>query len=215
MWIAKIKLKGEHSLFGSKTKKHEVSLRGYPLSRSVKDKKIVVFLAGEVFGEEQNIEAFIKDLSNEKEILNIEKCDRFFILTVLREPLFDIFYNLNFVYIKPIMINERGENFFEIGSFDRQELINFVNLTEKEYDAELLSIIDSPIHHISIISPYPNITLRQKQAFELAINEGYYEYPKKIDLKKLAKIRGVSFSTFRAHLKKAESKLMGFVFKHL
>ncbi|MFC1774989.1 helix-turn-helix domain-containing protein [Nanoarchaeota archaeon] len=59
------------------------------------------------------------------------------------------------------------------------------------------------------------MTTKQKRAFELAISNGYYDFPKRIDINKLAKMMGVSFSTYRAHLKKAESKLMRFVFNQI
>ncbi len=215
MWVAKIKLNGENSLFGSRTKKHNVCLKGYPLSESKKDGKINLFVASEVYGLPENIEKFIEDLSEADEILKIEKCNRFFIVSIRRDSFFKVFYNLNLVHFKPIFINEHGENFFEIGSFNRKDLTDFVELTEEKFSAELSSITEEPVEHLSIISPYPNITLKQKEAFELAIKKGYYNFPKKIGLKELAKIKGKSFSTFRAHLKKAESKLMGFIFEHL
>ena len=50
---------------------------------------------------------------------------------------------------------------------------------------------------------------------ELAINAGYYNYPKKITLPELAKKMKISYSTFQAHLKKAEGKIFPLVLKEL
>ena len=215
MWVARIKLKGENSLFGCRSKKHNVSLKAYPLSQSNKRDKISVYVAGEVFGNPENVDAFINDLSEAKEVLSMERSEKFIILNIERSQDFKIFYNLNFVHFKPIFIDQNGDNYFEIGCFNRDELTEFVASTEKEYCAELLYIMESSVNRFSIISPYPDITSKQRDAFELAVREGYYEFPKKIEIEKLAKIKNISFSTYRAHLKKAESKLMEFIFGHL
>ena len=54
----------------------------------------------------------------------------------------------------------------------------------------------------------PNLTQLQKQAIELAIQQGYYRTPRKIDLRKLARIMNLSLSTYQQHLRAAEEKLI-------
>ncbi len=49
-----------------------------------------------------------------------------------------------------------------------------------------------------------NLPEKQKKAFLLAIENNYYEYPRKIELEKLAKIMKVSLSTYQERLRKAE-----------
>ena len=63
------------------------------------------------------------------------------------------------------------------------------------------------------MSVNPHLTVKQKKAFELAVNNGYYEYPRKITLSQLASILGISFSTYQKHLRKAEQKILPFFFK--
>ncbi len=53
-----------------------------------------------------------------------------------------------------------------------------------------------------------HLTPKQKQATEIAYENGYYEYPKKIELRALAKKMNVSLPTFQEHLKKAENKMI-------
>ena len=53
-----------------------------------------------------------------------------------------------------------------------------------------------------------HLTEKQKQAIETAYRAGYYEYPKRTDLRQLAKRAGISLTTFQEHLKKAENKLI-------
>jgi predicted DNA binding protein len=66
-----------------------------------------------------------------------------------------------------------------------------------------------------IYSVLPNLTDKQKQAFDLAVESGYYGYPKKVKLISLAKRVGISLSTFQFHLANAEAKLMPFFSKKL
>lgn len=52
------------------------------------------------------------------------------------------------------------------------------------------------------------ITDKQKAALETAVAHGYYSHPRKTTVEELAKISGLSRSTFQEHLRKAEAKLI-------
>lgn len=215
MWVVKIELDGSESLLGSNTIKNNVTIRGYPLSHHTKDGKSYVYLAGEVFGEEKNVNKFISDLKKNKEILNLERKERFVVALVEKDSFFSVFYNPYFIFISPVIIKNDGKNIFEMGSFKREELVHFIDLTEKKYGSKLIYIKQKSIKDISIISPYPDVTPKQREIFEIALKEGYYEFPKRTSINKITKIKNISFSTCRTHLKKAEKKMLQFVFNYL
>ena len=75
------------------------------------------------------------------------------------------------------------------------------------FRVELKSVEETKISDIFLPHIYPKISEKQKEAIELAVKNGYYEYPRKIDVKNLANISGLAFSTFQAHLRKAEQKI--------
>ncbi len=52
------------------------------------------------------------------------------------------------------------------------------------------------------------ITDKQLEAFQLACKHGYYEEPKKVSLKELAEMTGISEAAFSELLRKAEKKLL-------
>ena len=52
------------------------------------------------------------------------------------------------------------------------------------------------------------ITEKQLEAFQLACKHGYYEEPKKISMKELAEMNGISEAAFSELLRKAERKLL-------
>jgi len=64
------------------------------------------------------------------------------------------------------------------------------------------------INEIYFPQVMPFLTKGQKRALDLATQRGYYDFPRKIELKDLAKEAGISLSTFREHLRKAEKKIM-------
>ncbi len=212
MWTAKIKINGEKALIGSRTKKFNVSVSGYPISFYEKKNGIYVYLIGFIFGNELNKKRFIDDLKKDKRVLYIEGKNDFFIGQIREPSKFRQIYHHRIVHLEPVMIKEDGSELWSIGSWNKQELINFIKLVKKTHNGELLKIKQEKIKNFSIISMQPELTLKQRTAIELAIRYEYYNYPRKIELKKLARLMNLSYSTYQAHLRKAEQKLLPFFF---
>ncbi len=215
MWVAKVKLFGEKGRIGSRTKKFNVSISGYPVSFYIKKEGIYVYMVGFIFGEQKNKEKFIKDIKKEKGVLHFENKDDFIIAQIVEPLRLKPMYDHRILNLEPVFIDEKGYNHWTIGSWDKKELIDFVKVVENEYDGELISINQQKITNFSILSMQPELTAKQKRAMELAIKENYYSYPRKVELRDLAKIMGISYSTFQAHLRKAERELIPFFFKRV
>lgn len=215
MWVAKIKISSEGTLLGTIAKECSVDLTGYPISFSKKKNCILSFIVGTVFGEEKNKKKFISKLKKSKRVVNIEGKNDFFV-ALLKEPLiFETFYNPLIIYTEPLFISKEGFEIYHVASWKRDELMKFFKLLEKLRKAELLKLSEERMDNISIMKILPKLTDKQKRALELAVENGYYDYPKKIELKKLAKLVGVSYSTYQAHLRKAERKVIPFMLQRL
>ncbi len=215
MWVAKIKISSEGTLLGSISKKCGVDLTGYPISFSKKKNYILAFLAGTIFGEEKNKKKFISIFKKSERVLNLEGKNDFFIV-LLKEPLiFETFYNPMIIHVEPVFISKGGYEIYHIASWKREEIMKFFELMEKLRKGELLKLREEKIENISITKILPELTDKQKKALQIAVENGYYEYPRKIELKKLAKIMGVSYSTYQAHLRKAEKKVIPFMFQRI
>ena len=80
---------------------------------------------------------------------------------------------------------------------------------------KVLKFKEEKISNINFTKLLPELTKNQKKALEIAINAGYYNYPKKIKMETLAKRMGIAYSTYQAHLKKAEGKILPEVYKEL
>jgi predicted DNA binding protein len=93
------------------------------------------------------------------------------------------------------------------------ELVYF--LRKQPIEFKLLKFKQEILDNLAIINIIPDITKKQNKALQLAVDNGYYSYPKKVELKELAKMMKISYSTYQAHLKKAEGKLIPFMSRNL
>jgi len=213
MWVAKIKFSSENTLIGSKAAKHKVSIFGFPLSYYYEKRWIIVQVAGTIFGNENNKKEFLKELKKEKRVINLE-LNEDFLIGIIKEPVYaKSIYNKDIIHISPAFISEEGYEIINVGSFDREKLMQIIKLMEERYQGKLLSIQKKKIKSISVMRVHPELTEKQKKAMELAIKHGYYHSPRKIDLKRLAKLSKLSFSTYQVHLRKAEEKLIPYFFE--
>lgn len=62
---------------------------------------------------------------------------------------------------------------------------------------------------VSLSSVTGELTPRQLEALLLAVREGYYETPRRVEADELATRLGIGRSTFQEHLRKAERALLG------
>ena len=69
------------------------------------------------------------------------------------------------------------------------------------------------LKNFGFLTIFPELTKKQEEILNLALNNGYYEYPRKISLDKLTVLTKTSFSTIQEHIRKAENKILNFVIR--
>jgi len=210
MWVARIKLNGENAIVGSRCKKFKVSLSGYPISTHIKNDAIYLYLAYFLFTNDKKINLFMNDLKKDKRISHIEKNGNF-ILCQLKEPIKHASaYKQSIIHLEPIIMNEKGMQLWTVASHHKDDLMEFLDTIEESHNGKLLSIKKQKVDTFSLISMNPNLTESQRTCLEFATEKGYYNYPRKVDVKELAKQKKISYTTFHEHLRKAEQKMMPF-----
>jgi len=213
MWVAKIKYSAKGTLIGTKTQKHKVTMFAFPLSYSYEKDWVIVQITGTLFGKDADKKKFAEELRKEPRTINFELNDDFFIGTI-KEPSYTKYaYNKDIIYVAPALISDQGYEIITIGSFQKEPLSRVIAILKNKYNGQLLSIQQTKLKSISIMKVHPDITKKQKQAMDLAIKQGYYNSPRKIDLQQLAKIAKLSFSTYQVHLRKAEQKIIPYFFE--
>lgn len=214
MWVAKISVDAKDGTLGSRTKKFKVTLFGYPVSSYAKKDGVYLYIAGSIVGEENNKKEFLESLKKDKNCINLEAKGDFLICQVKQSPNSKILYQPYIIHLEPVMIRPDGIAIWTVGCWNKNHLMDFVRVIRKVFgESELLSIKEENISSFTIASIQPELTEKQKKAVELAINNGYYSYPREIELEKLANLMHLSYSTYQAHLRKAEQKLIPFMFK--
>jgi predicted DNA binding protein len=79
---------------------------------------------------------------------------------------------------------------------------------EADADIEVVRIT-LPEAAPTALLPEDALSERQREAFELARDRGYYEWPRNVSGTELAAEWNVTKATFLEHLRKAEGKLLG------
>ncbi len=212
MWIARLKIRHEDCVIGRRCRRFRVMSIGIPFNSYKEGDKAYFSHFETLFGEEQDIKNFIEDLREDPSIkgLEVEGNSIFFINELpITQKIPTTHYNPKIFFIKPVIVDTKGFEDWEIGSWDETILREFiVNLQKEQFDIKILKIKNEKPNEVYFPQVMPSLTKQQKKALEIAIRHGYYDYPRKIELKQLASEAGISLSTFREHLRKAEKKIM-------
>lgn len=217
MWSAKVKVHDENGVYATGTLQYGVSVHGQMLTSSVDDSHIHFTVISSVQGDELAKKQFIQYVRKNAQFDNLRIQGNVFVCrlkektTSNRFKLIKLFYDPSLIQIKPFVVYKNGWEELEIACFDRTKLENIIQEAQKTVDIELLSIKKTNLETIGFMTAFPNLTDKQESAIHLARTHGYYTYPREIDVKDLAKIQGVTFSTFQEHLRKAENKLIPYL----
>ncbi|MCH4815849.1 MAG: helix-turn-helix domain-containing protein [Saccharolobus sp.] len=151
---------------------------------------------------------FIEDIRNKHQILNIEVLGvtkRFGILR-LEHKSNNTITNLVKRY-KGIILSERISNGVEKWTVG----INARSLKKfKEKLAEYGEIVNYSEKSPNEIIPPPVLTERQIEALKIALDKGYFDYPKKIRGEDIAKLLDMKTPTLVYHLRNAEKSILEF-----
>jgi len=210
MWVLKLKIK-HNCTIGNRCKKFKIIAYSIPLGNWQEKGYSFTAERHTLEGKPEAIKKFLNDIKKDKRVTNLEiSGNTMFFIGKSKERIPSSFYNQKMFFTKPVFVDENGYEYWEVASYDRSVLSKFLNGLEKQdYEHfEILQFKNIKLDNIYFPAIAPDLTEKQKKAFELAIKEGYYDIPKKTDLKKLAKIMKVSLATFQEHLKRAEAKII-------
>ncbi len=212
MWVAKLRIKHEDCVIGRRCKRFNVISIGVPFNSYKEGDKEYFSHFETLVGDEEKIIRFIEDLKDDPAIhdLEVQGNSIFFVNEVpLQQKIPTTHYNPKIFFIKPVVVDIKGYESWEIGSWNEQILRDFiVNLQKEHFEVKILKIENEKLNHIYFPQIMPFLTKGQKRALELATQRGYYDFPRKVELKELAKEAGISLSTFREHLRRAEKRIM-------
>jgi len=115
-------------------------------------------------------------------------------------PLAQLIHEVGAFYIYPIKFSEGREVCTLI--FENKKELRKV-LKQLPYDWKIVRI-----GNINLQFDLEDLTPQQLKAVNLAIEKGYFEIPKKVNLEELSTQMKISRTTFLEHLRKAEKKIL-------
>lgn len=220
MWIAKFKLKDEEDIYSPLCEKYKVEWFAIPHTNFEKNRKINLLVCGILSGSKDNKTRFVEELKKDKRIRNIEQ-HHDFILVHAQHPLareiraeIKIFYNPQYILVRPVHVASDGWEYWEVACLDKKELIKITSAARRHYHGKLFSLKQEKLKSISSLEITPDLTERQIYAIKMALDNGYYKYPRKLTIPDLSKIAKISYSTFQEHLRKGENKLITYFLKY-
>ncbi len=216
MWIAKIEIKHD-CIIGNRCEKFNVIDTG--ISFNIHQEGGFTFSPQihTVHGEEENVKKFLDDLKRDRRVTNLEiEGNSFFCIEVRKESVPSTFKTEKLIFVKPVVVDKRGYETWEMASWKRSNLIDFISRIRKDIkNVKILKIQQTRLTDVYYPRLMPKLSRNQRRAIELAFEKGYYDFPRKTDMDKLAKAMNISTPTFWEHLKKAEKKLMPDVIESL
>ena len=208
MWIAKFLLTHD-CILGNRCRKFKVTLQGVNFSVYKEGNHAVSSSMHYMSGKPKAVDAFVADLKKDAAVLYLERRGDVFFLLERSESKAVQFHTPKIIFVKPVLIKDDGWEEWEVASWEKEEVSRFVSNVKRHMPKfKLVKFVRTGIETVFFPKLMPDLTEKQKHSIELAIKEGYYSTPRRVDLRKLAKISKISLATYEEHLRKAEEKLI-------
>ncbi len=214
LWVAKFKLKDDKDIYTPLCKKLNVEFFAYPYTHFSKKNSIHLLVGGILTGSEENKKKFTAEVAKDARVESIQRHHDFLLVHAKHpksreaEASIKIFYNPQFLRVKPVHLRNDGWEYWEIASLQREELNNLVQAAIRHYHGKLFSLKQEKTKSIASLEIAPSLTEKQLEALILAYGSGYYNYPRDLTIPQMARSVKKSYSTFQENLRKAENKLV-------
>lgn len=218
MWKAIFEGKHETCIIAPLCKKYNVTDFVY-LVNAWEDNDSFYYTEAHILdGNETNKAKFIESLKKNKSIIKFEQKGNF-ILTLNKRPgwmaTYMPFWDKRIIQTKPVIQKTDGTELWEMSSWQKEPLMNILKRLPKEFEIKIKSIKQTKIDEIFLPHIMPKLSDKQKQAIKLAVDKGYFEFPRKINLDGLAKEMKLTKQTVQQHLRVAEKKLVPFLTENI
>jgi predicted DNA binding protein len=217
MWVAKMKFWHKNSLTIEAAKKFNVTILAFPMNTVIEDNAASMSTGHLVIGEQKNKEKYFEFVKKQPRYSNVEIEGDFVVYEYhapIKESHLQMYFTPDIMFIKPVTVKPDGYEYIEFGSWKKEGIMNLMKKVKKWIKIADFSISKEKVTDIYLPHLMPKLTDKQKTAVSIAYQQGYYEYPKKTNIEKLAKTMKLAPSTFQEHLRKAEEKLMPFLLEN-
>ncbi len=210
MWVAEFKVWHESSEVLALTRKYDVSVQSIYLNVYKERGKTVISKVLAVNG--RDAQAYIADVLKTMRRYRIRHAERNYVFfSVPHDSLsyHTLILGESVFFIKPFVLKD-GFEYWTVASWDKksiQHLFRKIRSTAEKATIEMLGLKEEDVN-LFLPDVLQKLSDRQFEVMRRAAELGYYSYPRKIDLKQLARKMKLSPSALREHLRLAEAKLV-------
>jgi len=215
MWYLKYKYSHSDCIYVPKLKKFKLSGQFFHIGRFVKKNHVFTTAIQKLSGKKENMQKYFEYLKNHPKIVKWEILSENTIMTLARHKtelkVYDTVYDSVFIHPAPAYMDKEGFEIIQLACWERKDLQDHIEVVKKNKTTkhfEILQFRAKKMDDLYSLKFLPNLAPQQLNALRMASKEGYYDFPRKISLTKLARLAKVSKTTFRENLKKAEKKIM-------
>ena len=209
VWIAEFKVWHAGSVILELTRKYDATAVGYYLGL-FQERGRASFIRGTViYGPEA--EKVKSKLHTDPRVRVLgEEAGQAFYSAAVKEAFHAAVFDRSVFFTKPIFVT-KGSEYWTVAALRKQDLLSLYEriraLGSQRATIKLLSIKEKP-QHVFLSSILSELTDTQRKVLQTAVENGYYEHPRKAYLEDLAKKVGMPRSTFQHHLREAERKAL-------
>lgn len=200
------------------SEKYDLTILAFPLNRFEKKGTMIITSGHILLGKESDKQAYIKEITANKRYENVEVEGSLVVYSIRAKKgssHLQMYLSPEVIFVKPIVVKPDGFEYFEVGALEKKVLTEFLDIAQKWGKVEMQRISKEKVRDLYVPHVMPDLTEKQLQAITLAYKNGFYVYPRQTEIKRLAKIAGLSPSTFQEHLHKAEHKLIPFFLENI
>jgi predicted DNA binding protein len=214
MWNLTFKVLNKDSIYTLASKECSIKDFMYPLDHYIKHNKVFILSMHILEGNKQECAKFVRMIKANKKVKKCEKNEnQLLVLIAEEESFYKELFSAELYHLSPVLI-ESGFERWSICSWNRNKLEHIIKVVEAWKDKlsnfQLINLKKTKCEDLYFPKIRQKLPEKQEKAFKLALERGYYAWPRKVNLITLAKEMKVSVPTFHENLRKAEKQLVPF-----
>ncbi len=210
MWVAEFKVWHETSEAMKLTAKYDVVVTSIYLNEYKKGGKTYVTKALAVYGPEWK--EYVLELERKMkryEIRKIEENHVYFNIPTTSYSYHTLILDEDVFFVKPFILKGGSEYWF-VGSWDKKNLLRLKEKVGKRSEHATLQLLKLKEQRVDFFIPdiLEKLPEKRRDVLKKAVESGYYSFPRRMNLKQLARRLHISPATLREHLRLAENALI-------
>ncbi len=217
MWVAEFKVRHETSEVMKLTAEYDVVATSIYLNEYKKKGRTFVTKVLAVNGPDWR--EFTSELNEQMRRYHIKKIENnhiYFTIPVTSYSYHTLILDEDVFFVKPFIL-KGGYEYWFVGSWGKENLLRLKKRIDSQSEHAKMQLLNLREEEIDFFVPdiIERLPERRRELLKKAVELGYYAFPRKINLKELAKKTHLSPATLREHLRSAENAIMPLAVKQM